>query len=329
MKPRVLITIGDPNGIGPEIILKTLKNREITKKFDLTVISPVEVLTYYSRLFKYKLNADNFNIIPLETGKFTITPGVISAEAGFISGLAIKAATELCLEGEYDAIVTAPINKRSLNSGGFRFDGHTEMLTALSGSKDSCMVMLSDILNMAFVTTHPPVKDIPKLITKKRISAKLKICYDVLVNELGYKRPEIAVLGLNPHAGDNGQIGDEELKIIIPAIKEFNSKNKRSQVKSSGPYSPDAFFASKKYRNFEMTLAMYHDQGFIPFKMLAGHKGTNFTAGLSFVRTSPDHGTAFDIAGRGLASEVSLVEAIKWADKLCRNRKKNSKRKYL
>ena len=253
MKPRLLITIGDPNGIGPETVLKTLKNRAITKKYDLTVIAPLEVLAYYSRLFKYKLNADNFNIIPLETGKFKIQPGVISAEAGFISGLAIKTAIELCVIGEYEAIVTAPINKRSLNLGGFKFTGHTEMLTTLSGAKDSCMVMLSDVLNMAFVTTHPPVKNIASLITKKRL-------------------------------------------------------------------------ASKKYRNFEMTLAMYHDQGFIPFKMLAGHKGTNFTAGLSFVRTSPDHGTAFDIAGRGIASEVSLVEAIKWAVRLCRNRTKNLKR---
>ena len=326
MKPRILITIGDPNGIGPEIILKTLKNREITKKYDLTVISPVEVLTYYSRLYKYKLNADNFNIIPLETGRFRIKPGALSAEAGFISGLAIKTAIELCMNGEYDAIVTAPINKRALNAGGFRFTGHTEMLTAFSGVNDSCMVMLSDILNMAFITTHPPVKSISQLITKKRVHSKLIICEDVLKRDLNYKNSEIAVLGLNPHAGDNGQIGDEEQKIIIPVIKEFNSKNKRSNAALSGPYSPDAFFASKKYLNFEMTIAMYHDQGFIPFKMLAGHKGTNFTAGLPFVRTSPDHGTAFDIAGEGFANEVSLIEAVKWADKISRNRAKKLKK---
>lgn len=325
MKPRILITIGDPNGIGPETVLKTLKNREITKKYDLTVVSPLEVLAYYSRLFKYKLNADNFNIIPLETGKFKIQPGIISAEAGFISGLAIKAAIELCINGEYDAIVTAPINKRSLNLGGFKFTGHTEMLTTLSGAKDSCMVMLSDVLNMAFVTTHPPVKNIASLITKKRLASKMQICREVLLNDLALKKPAMAVLGLNPHAGDNGQIGDEEQKVIIPAMKEFSAKRRKLLVSLNGPYSPDAFFASKKYRNFEMTLAMYHDQGFIPFKMLAGHKGTNFTAGLNFVRTSPDHGTAFDIAGRGVASEISLVEAIKWADKLCRNRNKNLK----
>lgn len=320
MKTRILITIGDFNGIGPETVLKTLRNKSITRKYDLTVISPIDVLAFYTKLFKYKIAADDFNIIPLEIGKLKIKPGTISAEAGFTSGFAIKTAIELCLTDEYDAIVTAPINKKSLNLGGFKFDGHTEMLTMLSHVKDSCMVMLSDLLNMAFVTTHPPLKDAPGLITKKRLMSKLKICYDVLKKDLALKKSEMAVIGLNPHAGDDGLIGDEELKIITPAISKANSIYKG--LKITGPYSPDAFFASKKYRNFEMTLAMYHDQGFIPFKMLAGHKGTNFTAGLPFVRTSPDHGTAFDIAGKGIASEVSLVEAIKWADKLSRNRLK-------
>lgn len=320
MKPRILITIGDYNGICPETVLKTLKNKAITRKYDLTVISPIEVLAYYSKLLKYKITADEFNIVPMEIGKLKIKPGAISAEAGFTAGLAIKTAIELCLNDEYDAIVTAPINKKSLNLGGFKFDGHTEMLTKLSGSKDSCMVMLSDILNMAFVTTHPSLRDAAGLITKKRLTGKMNICYDVLKNDLALKKCEIAVLGLNPHAGDNGLIGDEEVKVITPVIREANRKFRRMKI--TGPYSPDAFFASKNYLNFEMTLAMYHDQGFIPFKMLAGHKGTNFTAGLPFVRTSPDHGTAFDIAGKGIASEVSLVEAIKWADKLSRNRLK-------
>ncbi|HMQ80920.1 MAG TPA: 4-hydroxythreonine-4-phosphate dehydrogenase PdxA [Ignavibacteria bacterium] len=320
MRPRILITIGDYNGIGPETVLKTLKNKAITRKYDLTVISPIEVLAYYSKLLKYKITADEFNVIPLEIGKLKIKLGAISPEAGFTAGLAIKTAIELCLNDEFDAIVTAPINKKSLNLGGFKFDGHTEMLTKLSGSNDSCMVMLSDVLNMAFVTTHPPLKDAAGLITKKRLAGKINICYDVLKNDLAIRKSEMAVLGLNPHAGDDGLIGDEEVKVIFPVIREANRKFRG--IKITGPYSPDAFFASKKYLNFEMTLAMYHDQGFIPFKMLAGHKGTNFTAGLPFVRTSPDHGTAFDIAGKGTASEVSLIEAIKWADKLSRNRQK-------
>ena len=268
MKPRILITVGDINGVGPEIVLKTLSNKSITRKYDLTVVSPVEALVYYSNKLKLRLTVDDFNIIPLDTGKIKIKPGVISSEAGFTAGLAIKTAIELCMNGEYDAIVTAPINKKSLNLGGFRFDGHTEMFTALSGAKDSCMVMLSDVLNMAFVTTHPPLKDAAWLVTKKRLLSKLKICNDVLKHDLNLKNAEIAVLGLNPHAGDNGLIGDEEAKIISPAIKE--ARGYFRQLKITGPYSPDAFFASKKYRNFDMTMAIYHDQGFIPFKMMAG-----------------------------------------------------------
>ncbi|KXK41011.1 MAG: 4-hydroxythreonine-4-phosphate dehydrogenase [Chlorobi bacterium OLB5] len=319
MKTRILLTIGDYNGIGPEIILKTFKNKTITGKYYLTVIAPPEVLSYYSRKYKIKLFADDFDIIPINTGKIKIAPGKLNAHAGFTAGTAIKTAVDLCMAGEYDAIVTAPVNKKSLNLGGFNFKGHTEMLTALSGVKDSCMVMLSDVLNIAFATTHPPVKKIASLITPSFLASKFRICTEVLKN-LGRITGEIGVLGLNPHAGDEGQIGDEEQKIIIPAINRANKKN--GKIKFSGPFSPDAFFATKKYRNFAFTFAMYHDQGFIPFKMLAGYKGTNFTAGLPFVRTSPDHGTAFDIAGKNTASPVSLIEAVKWADKLTRNRKK-------
>lgn len=319
MKPRILITIGDYNGIGPEIIIKTLKNKAVTKKYDLTVISPPEVLSYYAKLFKLKLFADDFNIIPIDPVKLKIEPGKLSSQSGYAAGAAIKNAAELCMQGEYDAIVTAPINKKSLNLGGFKFDGHTEMLTALSGAKDSCMIMLSDIFNIAFVTTHPPLKKVSALINRKLLNSRLSICRHTLLNDLCMGKSTAAVLGLNPHAGDEGLIGDEENKVIIPAIKNANKKNKN--VKFSGPFSPDAFFASKKYLNFGLTVAMYHDQGFIPFKMLAGYKGVNFTAGLPFVRTSPDHGTAFDIAGKNLADPVSLIEAVKWADKITKNRK--------
>lgn len=320
MKPQILLTIGDMNGIGPEIILKTLRNSAITRKYDLTVISPLPVISYYCRKLKIRLNADNFNFIPIGSPKDVPQPGVLSARAGFAAGLAIETAVSLCNSGEYDAIVTAPINKKALNMGGYRFDGHTEMLTKLSGAKDSCMTMLSDKFNIAFVTTHPPIKKVSSLITKKVLQNKLEICAGVLKNNLGKKNAEIAVLGLNPHAGDGGLIGDEERKVIFPVIKSANSRF--MGIKVTGPYSPDAFFAGGMYRNFDMTLAMYHDQGFIPFKMLAGHKGTNYTAGLSFVRTSPDHGTAFDIAGKNNASELSLAEAIRWADKLVRNKNK-------
>lgn len=318
MKTRILITIGDLNGVGPEIILKTLRNRSITDKFDITVISPFSVLSYYAKLYKMKLTLDNFNVIPIASEKVKITPGRITEESGYVSGLAIDTAIQLAKRGDYDAIVTAPINKRALNLGGYNYDGHTEMLTDLGGSRKTCMVMLSDKFNIAFATTHPPIKKVAGLITKSLLAEKFEVCYNTLRNDLGYKNPVMGVLGLNPHAGDSGQIGDEEEKIIKPALKAAAKKHRG--LKLGGPFSPDAYFASRKYKSFDMTFAMYHDQGFIPFKMLAGHYGTNFTAGLSFIRTSPDHGTAFDIAGKNKASEVSLVEAIKWADKLHKNR---------
>lgn len=323
MKTRILITVGDINGIGPEIILKTFLNDAFTKKYDLTVVSPFSVLSYYAKLYRINLSMDNFHILPVGSEKVKITPGRITEDAGFLSGLAIEMAVTLCKEGEFDAIVTAPINKKALNLGGFNHDGHTEMLTALDKAKDTCMVMLSDKFNIGFATTHPPLKNVAGMITKKLLTAKMETCYRTMKADLGYTNPKMGVLGLNPHAGDNGLIGDEETKIIEPAIKAAAQNHK--DLKVTGPHSPDAYFASGKYKSFDMTLAMYHDQGFIPFKMLAGHYGTNFTSGLSFVRTSPDHGTAFDITGKNLASEVSLVEAIKWADKIFRNRTKNKK----
>ena len=323
MKTRILITIGDINGIGPEIILKTLKNTHFVKRFDISVISPFSVLSYYAKLFRSNISQDNFNIIPIANETIKIQPGKISEESGYISGLAVDTAIQLCLSGEYDAIVTAPINKYALNLGGYNYPGHTEMLSDLGKSKNTCMVMLSDKINIAFATTHPPLKKAAGLITKKLLNSKFEVCYIALQNDLGIKSPAVGVLGLNPHAGDNGEIGDEEQKIIEPAIKTSRKRLKGFNI--SGAYSPDAYFASRKYNHFDLSFAMYHDQGFIPFKMLAGHYGTNFTAGLSFVRTSPDHGTAFDIAGKNKASEVSLVEAIKWADKIVKNRRKNKK----
>lgn len=322
MKTRILVTIGDINGIGPEIILKTLKHKAIVDKYDITVISPISVLSYYAKLLKIKLTLDKFNILPVASENVKVLPGKITEESGYISGLAIDTAIQLTLNGEYDAIVTAPISKESLNRGGYNYYGHTEMLTELSGGKNTCMVMLSDKFNISFVTTHPPIKDVAGLITRKLLLNKIEVCYNSLKNDLNYKKPLLGVLGLNPHAGDGGVTGNEEIKIITPTLRAAAKKYRYFGM--SGPYSADGYFASGAYKNFDMTLAMYHDQGFIPFKMIAGHRGTNFTAGLSFVRTSPDHGTAFDIAGKNKASEVSLIEAVKWADKIHKNRLNNN-----
>lgn len=320
MKTRILITIGDINGIGPEIILKTLKHKNIVRKYNLTVISPASVLEFYSKLLDIKSFKIPIKLIPLPEKKYKINPGELSSESGYISGLAVKTAVELCLENEFDAIVTAPISKKALNLGGFKYDGHTEMLTELTGVKDSVMTMVYEKIMISFITTHPPLIKVSSLITKKILESKLKISYNSLKSDFNISKPKVAILSVNPHAGENGQIGNEEIKILKPVISDFQKKYK--DAKLSGPFPADSFFGNKTYKKFDLTVAMYHDQGFIPFKMLAGLYGINYTAGLPFVRTSPDHGTAFDIAGKNLASPVSLIESIALADKIIKSRNK-------
>lgn len=318
MKTRILITIGDFNSIGPEIIIKALKHKNIVRKYDITVISPASVLEFYSKLLKIKSFKTPIKLIPLSDKGIKIQPGKITYESGYSSGLAIKTAVELCLNKEFDAMVTAPISKKALNLGGFKYAGHTEMLTYLCKSIDSVMVMVHKNLRIGFASTHPPLSEVSSLINRKLLENKLQICFDTLKSDFKIKRPKIAVLSLNPHAGENGQIGNEEIKIIKPVISMMQSKFKH--LKFAGPFSSDSYFGNKSYKNFDMTFALYHDQGFIPFKMLAGFLGVNFTAGLPIVRTSPDHGTAYDIAGKNLASPVSLIESIKLADKIVKSR---------
>ena len=319
MKTRILLTIGDFNGIGPEIILKSLSNRSLTKKYDLTVLSPVSVLEFYAKHLRKKVYADDFNVIPVGTEKIKISPGKISAEAGSFAGLAIVKAVEMCMDKEYDAIVTAPISKEALNKGGFNYGGHTDMLRDFGNAKEVCMIMVSDKIKVALATNHPPIKKVSSALTREMLQNKLKICCSSLKNDFAVSSPEIGVLALNPHAGDGGVIGNEEQKTINPVVKAL--KKKYGNKAFSFSLAADAYFASNTYRNYDLTFAMYHDQGLIPFKMLAGMDGINYTAGLGFVRTSPDHGTAFDIAGKNSAGEKSFILAIKWADRIFRNRK--------
>ncbi|MGA2668502.1 MAG: 4-hydroxythreonine-4-phosphate dehydrogenase PdxA [Ignavibacteria bacterium] len=323
MRTRILITVGDINGIGPEIILKALRNPVISGKYDITVITPLRVQEYYYRKLHLKGGMENYKIISICEGKANVNLGEITEESGYISGFAVKTAVELCLKNRYDAIVTAPISKKALHLGGFLYEGHTEMLSDLSGSKHTAMIMLHKKMNIGFASTHPPLKNVPKILTKNLLKNKIKVCINAAKNDLGIKKPRIGVLSLNPHAGENGQIGDEEIKTIIPVIDELNKESNGAQL--SGPYPSDSYFAVGKYKDFDMTFAMYHDQGFIPFKMVAGFHGVNYTSGLSFIRTSPDHGTAFDIAGKNIADESGMIEAIRTADKLYKTRVKNIK----
>jgi 4-hydroxythreonine-4-phosphate dehydrogenase len=317
VKTRILLTIGDFNGIGPEIILKALSNSALTKKFDLTILSPVSVLEFYTKQLRRKLYADNFNVIPVGPEKIKIHPGEITPEAGSIAGIAVVKAVEMCMNKDYDAVVTAPISKEALNKGGFYYEGHTDMLRDFGNAKEVCMMMVSDEIKVALATNHPPLEKVSSVLDTRLLNNKLSICYHSLKNDFSVASPKIGVLSLNPHAGDGGVIGDEEIKTINPAIKKLNKKFGK---RFSDALPADAYFASRSYKNYDLTFAMYHDQGLVPFKMLAGMEGINYTAGLSFVRTSPDHGTAFDIAGKNKAAESSLVCAIKWADKIFRNR---------
>jgi len=318
VKTRILLTVGDFNGIGPEIILKTLSNSAVLKKYDLTVVSPVSVLEFYAKRLSKKIFADKFNVIPVGYEKIKIQPGKVSEEAGFIAGVAVIKAIELCMYGDYDAIVTAPISKEALRKGGFNYDGHTEMLSYLVRTKNVCMIMVSDFIKTALATTHPPIKKVPASISRTLLQNRLRICYDSLKYDFKISLPKIGILSMNPHAGDGGMIGTEEINLINPVIKALNKK--RSKNVFFGTYAADAYFASGLYKKFDLTFAMYHDQGLIPFKMISGINGINYTAGLSFVRTSPGHGTAFDIAGKNKANEKSLLAAIKWADRIYRNR---------
>lgn len=319
MKSKLLITIGDVNGIGPEIILKSLKLLAGNKNFELTIVSPIEVLKFYAKILRCENLLKDISVVNLKIKKLKVQPGRISQLSGYASGAAIKKAVKLCLKKKYDGVVTAPISKEALNLGGFNFDGHTEMLLKYGKAKDNLMLMSGKKMKVAFVTTHPPLKKIASLIKRKKIISKLQMGYDSLQRDFNIRNPQIAMLGLNPHAGDGGIIGTEEKKILKPVIEAFNKKKKSKVV--HGPFSADAYFVNQSYKKYDLTLAMYHDQGLIPFKMVEKFDGVNFTAGLKFVRTSPDHGTAFDIAGKGIADARSFVNAIHLADKIIRNRR--------
>ncbi|MCX7878005.1 MAG: 4-hydroxythreonine-4-phosphate dehydrogenase PdxA [Ignavibacteria bacterium] len=317
MKTRVLITIGDINGIGPEIILKTLRRKSVTSKYNITVISPLKVLEYWAGITKIDFTSLDFSLIDLPVRNLKISPSKSTAIAGKISAEAILIGAELCMGKTYDVLVTSPVSKNSLRLASVKFPGHTEMLEKLTGSS-ACMIMISELLRVALLTNHPPLRKVSNLITEKNFRKKLEICIEFLIRDLRLKNPSLAVLGINPHAGDEGALGKEESEIMEPVIKEFKAKYKNVIIE--GPYSADGFFGSKKYRDFDLIVTAYHDQGLIPFKMLSGFKGINYSAGLPFVRTSPDHGTAFEIAGKNLADETSMVLAISMAERIHKNK---------
>lgn len=315
-KPIIAISLGDPNGIGPEILLKSLLRKDIQSLATYVIFVPGSLWAFYRKAFDSKvptqqierledIKANRINVLSFSKNNFNVEFGKSSPESGKLAFESLNFATQAVKDGFCDILVTAPINKANIQSKDFRFPGHTEFLENAWGG-ENLMFMIHDQIKVGLVTQHIPIKEVSQNLTSKAIITKLDAIYKSLKMDFGIREPKIAVLSLNPHAGDNGLLGKEEIEIIIPVIKEKLNKG----MKIFGPFASDSFFTLSNLSKYDAVLAMYHDQGLIPFKTLAGIQGVNFTAGLPFVRTSPDHGVAYDIAGQQIADETSMVEAI-------------------
>lgn len=324
---KVGITIGDPNGIGGEIILKAFEDPRMLEMFTPVVFASTKLLSFYAKKFDIKAKIHGitslndvvpgkFNVIRLIKEPFIVKWGEVSTEAGKLAIKSLEAATCALKENLIDVLVTAPINKESIHSEDFKFPGHTDYLNQeLEG--ESLMFMVSEDLRVGLLTDHVPVKDVPSSINAKVIKTKIGTIKESLKKDFGISKPRIAVLGINPHVGDNGVIGTDDQDTLIPALEELREDGNII----FGPYAADSFFGNKKYKEFDAVLASYHDQGLVPFKTIAFGHGVNYTAGLSHVRTSPDHGTGFDIAGKGEANPESFIAAIHTAIDIFRKRK--------
>ena len=316
-KPVIGFSCGDLNGIGTEIIIKALSDSRILDFCTPVIFGNNKSLNFYRKLipdgnFAFtivkdltKLNLKQVNIFNCWEEDVTITPGQLNESGGKYAFKSLKTSVEALQNNLVQGIVTAPIHKKNIQSEEFNYSGHTPYLKDAFKVNDVVMLLVASNMRVGLVTEHVPIAEVAGFITKEAILRKLSIMNNSLIRDFGIDKPKIAVLALNPHAGDEGLIGQEEETTIKPAIKEAKSNN----LLTFGPFSADAFFARGQYEKFDAVLAMYHDQGLIPFKSLAIGEGVNYTAGLPVVRTSPDHGTAFDIAGKGIADESSFVAA--------------------
>ena len=326
---KVGITHGDMNGIGYEIIMKTFHDQRMLESITPVVYGSSKVASYHRKSlniseinFNLVKNADaaipkRMNIVNVTHEEVKIELGKSTEIAGQLAYKALEAAVQDLLQHHIDVLVTAPINKKNMQTANFKFPGHSEYLADKAGNKEHLMLMVCDKLRVGVITGHIPLKDVPGAITTELILRKIDLMNRSLARDFGIRKPKIAILGLNPHAGDSGVIGQEEAQIIAPAVEQ--AWNRGWIV--YGPYSADGFFGSDHYLKFDGILAMYHDQGMIPFKTLSFDKGINFTAGLPFVRTSPAHGTAYDIAGKNEASHTSFREAVYLAIDIFNHRK--------
>ncbi len=328
-KIKLGISMGDPNGVGIEIILKIFEDKRMFDFFIPIIFAPIKLLDRQKKHFNLTTNLNlvkdikkyhncKLNVYNIKMLQEELVFGQYSKAAGLLAFESINEASTALKDGKVDALVTSPINKKAIQSESFRFPGHTSYIADLLDG-ESLMFMISDELKVALVTDHIPLKEINNQISTDLLKKKIHQLEYSLKYDFDINRPRIAVLGLNPHIGDSGVIGNEEDKIFFPVINELSQKG----LLVFGPYAADSFFGNQRHLNFDAILAAYHDQGLIPFKTLTFGEGTNFTAGLSKVRTSPDHGTAFEIAGKGIAEVSSFRSAMYMARRIFSNRKKN------
>lgn len=310
------ISIGDLNGIGSEVVLKTFEDNRMLELCTPVIFANVKIMSYLKKVYELTMNfhgidsldqlvVGKINVLNVWKEPVNIEFGKNDNEVGKFALKSFFAATKALKEDKVDVLLTAPINKYNIQSDEFKFPGHTDYL-AKEFNENALMFMIHENLRVGLLTDHVPVNDVAKHLNEELISKKVKIVNDTLKQDFRIERPKIAVLGLNPHAGDNGVIGKEDEDIIKPALKKIYD----SGIMVFGPYSADSFFGSNQYKQYDAVLAVYHDQGLIPFKTMSFGSGVNYTAGLSKIRTSPDHGTAFDIAGKNKANESSFREAL-------------------
>jgi 4-hydroxythreonine-4-phosphate dehydrogenase len=321
-----IFTCGDINGIGPEIVVKTLNKIYNPSNYNITFICPqnvfIEVLSVIKPKFKFKIvnklrevSSENKEVTVYNFAHPRISAGRPTKTSGSISYKSMIIAYDLIDSGKYNAVITSPLSKQAISSAGVNFPGQTEMLAEWCGAEKYGMFFLSKIIKCSLATIHIPHKLVSRKLTKRAFKNHMNLVSDSLAEDFKIDDPRIAVLGLNPHAGEEGLIGDEERNVISPVIDELNNNH------ISGPFVPDAFFARGIYKSYDFVVGMYHDQILIPFKILAFNKGVNYTAGLPIVRTSPDHGTAYDIAYKMEADASSMIESFNWAKKIVKTRR--------
>lgn len=327
-KPIIGITTGDLNGVGLELIIKIFSDNRMMDLCTPVLFGSNKALNYYRKglidypinFFAVKkldaLNPKQLNVFSCWEEEVSITPGELNEVGGKYAIRSLEVATQCLIDGEIDALITAPIHKRNTQLPNFKYPGHTPFFKEKFNAKDVVMMLYYENMRVALATEHIPLNQVSQHLTTRGIIQKCQIIHESLIRDFGIDAPKIAILGLNPHAGDNGLLGNEEAEIIVPAIQALQEQG----ILAFGPYSADAYFGNSTFLQFDATLAMYHDQGLIPFKSMAGHIGVNYTCGLPKVRTSPDHGVAFDIAGKNIASEDSFRESIFQAISLIKQR---------